>query len=89
MDFHHLDPKSKDFRISSGRSIGWEKREIEVRLKHKKRSGKSIINCSFCKKEFKISLSRRYKVKNPFCSHECSEKFNEKIKWPTNIELKN
>jgi hypothetical protein len=119
MDFHHTDPKLKDFQISSGRSIGWEKmkselnktillcanchrethwnesekileeREIKVRSKHKKQSDRSVlVRCSFCKKGFKISLSRRYKVKNPFCSHTCSEKFNEKIKWPTSEELK-
>lgn len=43
LDFHHRDPKEKEFRISSGKSIGWEKTKKEIE--------KCDLLCSNCHRE--------------------------------------
>lgn len=40
LQFHHIDPKEKDFRISSGRPKKWERIKIEL--------DKTILLCSNC-----------------------------------------
>lgn len=43
MDFHHLDPTKKDFQISGGKSIGWDKIRAEL--------DKTILICKNCHSE--------------------------------------
>lgn len=43
LDFHHLDPKQKDFRLGSGSTISWDKTRAEV--------DKCILVCSNCHRE--------------------------------------
>lgn len=44
LDFHHLDPKIKDFQIAQGSAKGWKKILLEI--------DKCIILCSNCHREF-------------------------------------
>lgn len=44
LDFHHLDPGSKDFQISAGLSIGWDRTKAEL--------SKTILFCKNCHSEF-------------------------------------
>lgn len=52
MEFHHRDPSQKDFRISNGRSIKWERVVKEL--------DKCDLLCSNCHKEmhYELNLSR-------------------------------
>ena len=43
MDFHHLDPDKKDFKISGGKSIGWDRIKSEL--------DKTILLCKNCHSE--------------------------------------
>jgi hypothetical protein len=43
LDFHHKNPSKKDFRISTGRSFGWEKTKEEL--------DKCVLLCSNCHRE--------------------------------------
>lgn len=42
-DFHHLDPKEKDFTIGSNSSISWDKLKIEL--------DKCVLLCANCHRE--------------------------------------
>lgn len=48
LDFHHLDPRIKKFRISAGKTISWANLKIEV--------DKTILLCSNCHDEFHDGL---------------------------------
>ena len=43
LDFHHLDPKEKDFGLSNGVVMGWEKIKTEL--------DKCILLCANCHRE--------------------------------------
>ena len=44
LDFHHIDPKYKDFQLSQGERYGWEKVQSEIE--------KCIVLCSNCHRDF-------------------------------------
>jgi hypothetical protein len=48
LHFHHLDPSSKDFTVSSGHTRSWEKMKIEL--------DKCVLLCSNCHSEVHENL---------------------------------
>lgn len=52
LEFHHLDPKIKDFELS--KNISWEKIEVELK--------KCVLLCSNCHKEAHSSDEHIYSV---------------------------
>lgn len=48
LHFHHLDPKQKDFNISSGKYIAWHKMQTEL--------DKCVLLCANCHGEFHAGL---------------------------------
>lgn len=43
LDFHHIDPTEKEFRLAAGRTWGWDKCKVEI--------DKTILICSNCHRE--------------------------------------
>ncbi len=52
LEFHHKDPKEKDFKIGSGNTMSWKD--------YKKEAEKCILVCSTCHKEINSKLGYVY-----------------------------
>lgn len=52
LEFHHKDPKQKDFKIGSGNTMSWKD--------YKKEAEKCILVCSNCHKEIHSKLGYVY-----------------------------
>ena len=53
LDFHHLDPSEKEFRISDGYTRSWEKVQIEL--------DKCMLVCANCHREIHAELHKKEK----------------------------
>ena len=52
LEFHHKNPKEKDFKIGAGNTISWDE--------YKKEAQKCILVCSNCHKEIHSKLGYIY-----------------------------
>lgn len=52
LEFHHENPKEKDFKLGSGNTISWEE--------YKKEALKCILVCSNCHKEIHSKIGYNY-----------------------------
>ncbi|AFY81818.1 HNH endonuclease [Oscillatoria acuminata] len=94
LDFHHLDPKKKEFKIS-GKFVSFDKIAAEL--------NKCILLCSNCHRELhagvinlnehKICLCCGKLLSNTtqstYCSQKCYNLASRKVKRPSQEELKN
>ncbi len=53
LEFHHEDPKEKDFKLGSGNTMSWRE--------YKKEALKCILVCSNCHKEIHSKIGYNYK----------------------------
>lgn len=52
LEFHHKNPKEKDFKLGSGNTTSWKQYQSEIK--------KCILVCSNCNKEIHSQLGYKY-----------------------------
>lgn len=52
LEFHHKDPKSKEFRLGAGNTMSWKE--------YKRELSKCILVCSNCHKEIHSKIGYKY-----------------------------
>lgn len=52
LEFHHKNPKEKDFKLESGNTTSWKQYQSEIK--------KCILLCSNCHKEIHSQLGYKY-----------------------------